>query len=245
MYVTTDPYIDGFGAQYLRIIANYILSKFNNWTFHYRPFSAMEHNYANDAFFLTNKEELINLKNNIENVDTTRYKYVIHGVPAILSHFEHNINIFCQSEHMAFLKKCFWAKKERDVFKNGKLNVAIHIRRLNAHDGGAENASIRITTPNTYYLDVMNKIRSKYSDKNLLFHIYSQGNASDFFDLVGDCDTELHLNTDVESTFSSMVAADILLTSPSCLSYVAALLSDGEIWYKPFWHPPLTKWIVN
>lgn len=32
--------------------------------------------------------------------------------------------------------------------------------------------------------------------------------------------------------------ADILIISPSSLSYVAALISDGEIYYKPFWHKP-------
>ena len=54
----------------------------------------------------------------------------------------------------------------------------------------------------------------------------------------------LHLNDDVDNSFIGMVAADILVTSPSSLSYVAALISDGEIWYKPFWHPPLKHWII-
>jgi hypothetical protein len=245
MYTTTDLYIDGFGAQYLRIIALYILSKYNNWIFHYRPFSSMEHNYENDPLFIEKKEELINLKNNIENIDSIKYKYENIHHSSFLANFEHNIDLCYKSEQMAFLKKCFWEKKEKDIFKNCKINVAVHIRRLNSHDGGTSNAGIRISTPNLYYLNIMNKIRSKYADKNLLFHIYSQGNTSDFLDLVKINDTELHLNADVESTFTSMVAADILVTSPSCLSYVAALLSDGEIWYKKFWHPPVNDWIVN
>ena len=40
-----------------------------------------------------------------------------------------------------------------------------------------------------------------------------------------------------------MVSAEILVTSPSSLSYIAALISDGEIYYKKFWHNPRKNWI--
>lgn len=32
--------------------------------------------------------------------------------------------------------------------------------------------------------------------------------------------------------------------SRSSFSYAAAILSDGVIYYQPFWHPPGDKWIV-
>jgi len=53
-----------------------------------------------------------------------------------------------------------------------------------------------------------------------------------------------HLNENLFDTFTGLVAAEILVTSRSSFSYSAAILSDGEIYYQPFWHPPGEKWIV-
>ena len=46
-------------------------------------------------------------------------------------------------------------------------------------------------------------------------------------------------------TFMGMVNSDILVTSASSFSYIAAFLNEGEIYYKKFWHPPMEKWIVS
>lgn len=140
---------------------------------------------------------------------------------------------------MKFIKECFWKNKDRDFFKNGKMNVAIHIRRENADDKG--QAGERVTTPNSYYLNIMNKIRKNYH--NIQFHLYSQGEVSQFEDLIND-DVDFHLNADIIDSFIGMVAANILVISPSSLSYVAALVSDGIVYYKPFWHNPKKEWIV-
>ena len=44
--------------------------------------------------------------------------------------------------------------------------------------------------------------------------------------------------------FEIMVSSRILIISKSSLSYVAALISDGEIYYKRFWHNPRKDWII-
>ena len=75
-----------------------------------------------------------------------------------------------------------------------------------------------------------------------MFHIYSQGNEESFNNYKND-DTILHINEDVCKTFLGLVAANILVTSSSSFSYCAALLSDGEIYYKQFWHTPRKDWI--
>ena len=46
-------------------------------------------------------------------------------------------------------------------------------------------------------------------------------------------------------TFMGMVNSNILVTSASSFSYIAAFLNEGEIYYKKFWHPPMEKWIVS
>ena len=58
-------------------------------------------------------------------------------------------------------------------------------------------------------------------------------------------DTVLYLDHDLIESFFGMVSADIFIMSPSSFSYSAALISDGEIYYKPFWHAPKKSWITH
>lgn len=241
-YYTSIKSRDGFGAQYQRIIQTYIYCKIHNLNFAYSNFEYVEHNYDDDKNYTIKLENLINLKNNLLNVDNIENcEYLDYGT-IVMPFFEKNIDICCDSEHMKFIKECYWQNKNKDYYNNNKINVAIHIRRENLHDKG--QAGERVTTPNSYYLNIMNCIREKYknSNKEVLFHIYSQGKIDDFKDLE-NCDVNFHINFDVIESFIGMVSAEILVISPSSLSYVAALISDGEIYYKPFWHNPRREWI--
>jgi hypothetical protein len=234
---------DGFGAQYQRILQTYIFCKVNNMNFLYKPFSIIEHNYNNDIYYHDKIENLVNLKSNITNINNSNKNIKELDYNSVVRHFfESNIDLYCECEHMNFIKDCYWQNKERDYFKNNKFNVSIHIRRENAHDKGM--AGKRVTTPNSYYLNIMNKIRKKHNDKNILFHIYSQGSIENFKELASD-NVVFYLDYDIIETFKGLVAADILVTSPSSLSYVAALISDGKIYYKSFWHKPRKEWIIS
>jgi len=230
---------DGFGAQYQRIIQTFIFCKIHNLKFVYNKFGLVEH--IQHANYIQNLEQLINLQNNITNINNQMNVTHIDYGSIIMPFFEKNIDFCCESEHMQFIKKCFWQNKNKKFFNNGKINVAIHIRRENPIDRGM--AGERATTPNLYYLNIINHIRNKYADKNMQFHIYSQGNQSNFKEFKNE-DTTLYLDHDLIETFFGMVSADILITSPSSFSYVAALISDGEIYYKPFWHAPKKSWII-
>jgi hypothetical protein len=184
---------------------------------------------------------LINLKDNITNINNTMNIELIN-YSYIQNYIETNIDSICESEHMNFIKECFWKNKNRNFFNNNKLNVAVQIRRENSHDYGL--AGERATTPNNYYLNIMNSIKQKYNNKEIVFHIYSQGNIIDFQELENN-DVIFYLNQNIIDTFIGMVSADILVISPSSFSYIAALISDGEIYYKPFWHNPRKNWIVS
>ena len=47
-------------------------------------------------------------------------------------------------------------------------------------------------------------------------------------------------------SLAKMSSADTLIMSRSSLSYVAALLSSGNIIYpKGFWHPPKSTWYLH
>ena len=210
----------------------------HNLNFVYRPIKNMEHNYDNDIKYIDNIEKLMNIKNNIENDTNNKAEEIDYGT-VVMKWFEENIDVACSSEDLSLIKSYFWQNKERNIFKNDKINVAVHVRRPNQCDNRIQGAN----TPDSYYLNIIKIIREKYKDKNLLFHIYSQGKLEDF-KVYENIDVTLHINEDICKTFIGMVAADILVTSISSFSYIAALLSDGEVYYNNFWHKPRKNWIV-
>lgn len=229
---------DGFGSQYQKIVQTYIYCKIHNLNFVYVPLDIVEHNYDNDVDFNNKLENLMNLKNNIMNA-TTNINFIDFGIVREFS--EKTLDVCCNSEYMNFIKECFWKNKDKNFFNNNKFNVAIHIRRENVVDRGLSGD--RATTPNSYYLNIMNIIREKHKDKEILFHIYSQGDVNAFMDLA-DKDVNFYINYDIIETFTGLVSANALVISPSSFSYIAALLSDGEIYYKHFWHNPKNNWII-
>ncbi len=83
-----------------------------------------------------------------------------------------------------------------------------------------------------------------YIAEQPLFHIYSQGDVTAFENIYKAEDVVLHINESVEQTFASMVLADVLVTTSSSLSYAAGIISEGTVYYIPFWHPPFPGWIV-
>jgi hypothetical protein len=229
---------DGFGAQYQQLITSYVVCGIHNQKFVYTPRNKMEHNYDNDPDFLKQIEDLMNIKNNIENNNNNQSK-IVHYI-SLRNWFEENIDNACNSKYFKQIKSYFWQNKERNVFNNDKINIAVHIRRPNSVDTQWHN---RTVIPDSYYLNIINIIREKYKNKQLLFHIYSQGKLKDF-KIYENIDVNLHIDKPLSKTFIELVDADILVTSPSSFSYVAALLSDGEVYYKKFWHNPRKEWII-
>ncbi len=238
-YCTLHERIDGFGAQFQTIIFGITYCEKNNYKFLYNQIKKIEHNYDNDLDFINKIDELINLKNNYETYQSFENKSDVYFLNDIINIVQSNINYYINKETTQKYKEIFWNNKNKDYFLNNKINISIHIRRPNIHD----NRIVGTQTPNDYYLDIINNIREKYKNKDLQFHIYSQGNIEDFEYFISD-DTKFHINEDLTNTFIGLVSADILVTSASSLSYSAALISDGEIYYLPFWHPPLDNWII-
>jgi hypothetical protein len=232
---------DGFGSQFQNILWCIIYSDLNGYTYIHRKIEDMEHNYDNDSLFLNKIEELMNIQNHytMYNVNKNENITVLNDCLTIYPFIEKNIDICLKSNSMLRLKNIFWENKEKNHFKNGKINIAVHIRRQNQHDG--RNARKEIS--DLYYLNVINYIREKYSEKNIEFHIYSQG-LIEKFKCYENKDTIFHLDESISNTFIGLVAADVLVTSSSSLSYIAAWLSDGEIYYQPFWHPPSKDWVI-
>jgi hypothetical protein len=234
-YITNFSRDDGFGAQYQTILFSIIYSELVDKEFVYSPFTKMEHNYDKDPNFLEEKENLINIIGNyksINEVDT--YETT---TPEIYRIIEGNIDKCVESESFKKAKKLFFKNKPIKI-KKDTIDVAVHIRRCNPHDNGQTYGY----TDDEYYLNVIKHIRSQYQ-KNKMFHIYSQGEFKSFERFKSD-DVVFHLNKKLENTIYDLVTSDILVMSKSSLSYVSGLLSDGIVYYLPFWHNKLNKWKI-
>jgi len=244
MFFTVAERTDGFGAQFQTMICCILIAEhYGNYYIH-TPIKLMEHNYNNDPTFIEKVENYMNLKNNYNclNNETNKYNIKIINAIDIINKFESNINVYLHSQSLQKLKRCFWDNKNKYFFNNNKINVGVHIRVPNIHDYNNFEVELRLT-PINYYFNIINQIKQKYFDKELLFHIYSQNDISDY-DKFDKTNIEFHLNENVFDTFTGLAAANILIMSKSSFSYSAAIISDGEIYYQPFWHIPGPNWIV-
>lgn len=225
---------DGFGAQFQTYLMGITILEEAGHQYMHRPIGAMEHNYAGDADFLAQAEACMNLSGRYPEGDTGTPV----GIHHIISTFCARIDYYLGTPGFQELKQGFWANKNR-VSKLG-TQVAVHVRRPNPVDTRLAGAD----TPDAYYLGVIARIRAEAADaKPLEFHVYSQGKEEDF-EVYREQSCELHLNDSPFATFVALAEADILVTAPSSLSYTAAFLSNGSVYYCPFWHPPAGHWTV-
>ena len=240
MVYTNTTRTDGFGAQYQNIIYCILYYSNKNLPFVYTPFSTIEHNYANDPSYTTKLDALINICSYYPVAEQSEELTVQrHDRGVIYNEIESNMDKYFTSEEFFKIRTAFHHNKPS--FDKAYYNVAIHIRVSNTVD--TDLPSFR-KTDLSYYLSIINHIReihTKENNKPIRFHIYSQGDRSDF-SLLDTSDTVFHLNEYIGSTFIDLVLADTLVTSKSSLSYTAALLNTNEIYYNPFWHPPLPHW---
>ena len=252
VYLTNILRDDGFGAQFQYILFSILFTELTGNTYIYTDIIDIEHitktarikENDNDNTF----EEIINymsIKQNYINYDTVKDIDTINklDIHFVLRNVENNIDNIFNSD--IFLKyKSYFYKDKKSRFDSKYVNIAIHIRRLSNYEKEQNMyQEMRHGVSNLYYLDKINLIRDIYNGKQIKFHIYSQGKVENFNELISD-DVIFHLNEKVLDTFTDLVFADILITSPSSFSYTAALLSNNEIWYLTFWHPPLRHWKV-
>jgi len=132
-----------------------------------------------------------------------------------------------------------------------QFRVAVHIRRgdiLQRNDFGlrftANNETIAMMK--VAEEDAL-RAKPRLNRGDFAFHIYSEGSPDDFDDIaVGLGRNRVHLHVgekeDLRENFHDMVTADILLMAKSGLSYAAAILSTGKIYYQDLWYPPLPHW---
>lgn len=234
--ITNSPESDGFGSQFQTIIAAAVCAELQGKIFLYTPFTSMKNNFENDPDYLVKKEKLINF---IGNFDLNPYSDL--PIKNYKGAFDKNVAACAKSKMLSKIKTIFRANKNRDSYFDARYcNIAIHIRRVNAHNDRLAGSD----TPDEFFSAAIGTLRKKFEAQNPQFHLYSQGNPTDYEKFRAD-DVVLHINESIEDTFTAMVFADVLVSVASSLSYAAGLLSDGIVYYIPFWHAPLPDWISS
>jgi hypothetical protein len=138
---------------------------------------------------------------------------------------------------------CSTPKPELPGWNREVLNISVHLRRGEIIKGGrfgdryieADQAAAKVmraleTWPNT-------------DRRPRVLHIHSEGKPADFEPFL-KLGAVLHLDDDAFTTFHHLVSADVLFTTKSSFSYLAAILSKGTCFYEPFWHPPVPGWNI-
>jgi hypothetical protein len=234
-YYTNFIRNDGFGAIFQNLIYDIVFTELNGGTFVYTPIPEIDHNYHNDPNYTLNLEKYMNIKEHYSSEGINNVEIIPYISTFIV--VDQYIDKVFNSQPFHKYKEIFY-KDKVSRFDPAFRNVAVHIRRFNVRDMRIAGTN----TPDSYYLDIMNTIRKTYTDKPLKFHIHSQGLPISFKEFVAD-DVVLHINDSTLNSFNDLVFADILVTSKSSFSYIAAILSNGIIYYTNFWHPPLAHWI--
>jgi hypothetical protein len=149
------------------------------------------------------------------------------------------------------------------------IRVAVHVRRGELFVVDSDRM-----LPNRYYIAAMQNVAGVLRQRGLehRFEVHSEvpqkaftvtpthhaieerisapvtidprASRLDEFEVVDNVD--FALNADPIEALERMATADVLITSHSSFSYVASLLNrHGVIVHHPFWHSPLSDWIVT
>jgi hypothetical protein len=147
------------------------------------------------------------------------------------------------------------------------VRIALHVRRGELHVVDSDRM-----LPNAYYIAAARRAAEVLEGLGIdyRFELYTEtlGNpitvSPDSHGILGRIDDDVvvdprddrledferlapldrYVNTDPIDALSRMATANILITSRSSFSYVAAALNPrGVVLYHPFWHPPKRDWI--
>jgi len=241
-YYTNQLRSDGFGANYQTMIYAILYAEvYCNSEFVYTK-PDLKTIYENEA------EELENIMNlskyfksecEIENKSEISVVEIMHSYAVINSDLKRYLN----SPTMNKIRNAFKENKNVSIFDNSFNNISIHIRRPSLHkniDNSDEHKEgwdktkmsidelIRFTprfTDERYFIDIISKINNEYTNKQNVFHIFSEGEMRDFSNFKGD-NIVFHLNEDIKTSTIYMVMSDILVISKSAFSYSCALLNE-------------------
>lgn len=248
---------DGAGAQIHSIISIMLFSRIFGIKYLHNPLKNIEH-YQGDRdewsslweknFSLDKIEPVYNKdENNLKSKNLKQplllWKrkntvYNIHNCHFFLDLFPDNYKVFSND----FRKSYFLRNSDKHFKFNSykKITIGLHIRR---GDVNSMNHPDRYTT-DEFLIKKLSVIVSVLKKNNIDFQIsiFSEGKRNDF-GVFNKFNPVLCINEDALDTMHLMINQDILIMAKSSFSYIAAIISEGIIFYEPFWHSSLKDWI--
>jgi hypothetical protein len=217
---------DGFGAQYHAILSGIAFAASKDLIYVHSPLTKLAHG--------ENVEQLntfIGIKTSpmASEVDNPTIQPFSDEV-----HFSERPSQYYTPEVIKRIRNIYFTTEKPTIEAN---DIAVHIRRGDVMIGMNEERH----TTNKEYKAIIAMLQKEYPSYTITLH--SQGNLADFSDLLGENITS-KLNEDIRQTFHSFVTAKVLVTAKSSLSYSAAILNEGTVYYQEFWHKPLDGWKV-
>jgi hypothetical protein len=158
-------------------------------------------------------------------------------------HFSDTPSEYYTPEVIQKIREYYYSSPKPAIERN---DIAIHVRRgdVNKENSGTlekdkHGVEFSRFTSNEEYKQMIAALKSEYPTYKITIH--SQGNLEDFSDLMGENIT-CKLNEDLRQTFHTFVTAKVFVMGKSSLSYAAAILNEGTVYYQEFWHKPLDNW---
>jgi hypothetical protein len=216
---------DGFGAQYLAQISALCWAIENNRYFFYQRFSYLDH--GEDAAKMSN---FTGLRSWGEPVHRSKLAHV-RFVPSILKAAQPSQHI--SQRALEVIRDMYHSSPKPSACKH---TIAIHMRR-----GDISKQMKSRWMSEKVYIQLIKTLRTFFPGHTI--GIYSQGSAEDFSRLTQQ-GAFLELNRDLRETFHELATAPLLFPAPSCLSYAAAIVSEGTVVHiANQQHQPLEHWI--
>ena len=143
-------------------------------------------------------------------------------------------NIFTQERVNKIKNNLLFEGKK--YFENG-LNVSLHLRTANPNDIPQEISSpLRelyvLERDLVRYENLINFIKTNIEQKQITFHIHSQGFTTDFSEFLKfeteEFKVKLHIDDHPTSDIYHMANSDLLILSNSSFSWISSLLNPNQ-----------------
>jgi hypothetical protein len=199
---------EGFGSNFQGIIFDILWAENNGYNYSFTPILNFDHNYENEIDF---NDKLNSFMNMSIAFPANSFEKKIN--PTVQTYFfvENNIDFLFSTESCKKIKSAFFADKV-SLFDTSHTHVAIHIRRPNVRDNRIEGTN----TPDSYYLRLINILREDYKTKNIMFHIYSQGDHEHFKDFINKHKAAIEANSKDPTSIANSI--NILLDDDNILA---------------------------
>lgn len=257
-YLTCRDRDDGGGAQISARISTMICAKIKGLTYAHSPVADVAHvpHGTTPAAWAQAWEEFFNLgAGEVSAAEIEGRGYPVVPVPKPHRFFPRSrrLHVVAHCHKVTDRHPEAWAaiapairekyllspKPELAGYDNGKVQIAVHLRRGDV--GSAGRFSERFTADDLV-LGRLKRVLDAVGPEQVTVRLFSQGQPDDFRAFT-DLGVQLHLDDDVFESFHHFVRSDVLFVAKSTFSYLGGVIGGNVCLCEPFWHPPLPGWL--